>query len=47
MGVNHFTAFCRNNNRWIEYDDSKLYNIKNPITKDAYILFYIKKEIDQ
>ena len=47
MGANHFTAFCRNNNRWIEYDDSKLYNVKDPITKDAYILFYIRKEIDQ
>ena len=47
LGVNHFTAFCRNNNRWLEYDDSKLYNVKDPITKDAYILFYIKKEIDQ
>ncbi len=44
---NHFTAYCRNNNRWIEYDDSKLYSINNPVTNDAYILFYIKKDIDE
>ena len=44
---NHFTAICRNNNRWIEFDDSKLYEADNPITKDAYILFYVKKDIDK
>ena len=43
----HFTAYCRNNNQWIEFDDSKLYSVSNPITKDAYILFYIKKDIDE
>ena len=47
LGFNHFTAFCRNNNKWIEYDDSKLYSVNNPITNEAYILFYIKKEIDE
>ena len=44
---NHFTSICRNNNRWIEFNDSKLYETNNPITKDAYILFYVKKEIDK
>ena len=47
FGFNHFTAYCRNNNRWIEYDDSKVYALDNPINKEAYILFYIKKEIDE
>ena len=47
LGFNHFTAYCRNNNRWIEYNDSKVYAINQPITKDAYILFYIKKDIDE
>ena len=48
MGVNHFTSFCRNNKKWIEYDDEKInYEIKNPITKEAYILFYIQKNIDE
>ena len=44
---NHFTAYCRNNNIWIKYDDSKLYRIDNPINENAYILFYIKKDIDK
>ena len=48
MGVNHFTSFCRNNKRWIEYDDQKINcDIKNPITREAYILFYIQKNIDE
>ena len=48
FGVNHFTAYCRNNNKWVEYDDHKInYDIENPVTKEAYILFYIKKNIDE
>ena len=48
FGYNHFTAFCRNNKKWIEYDDHKInYDIKNPVTNEAYILFYIKKSIDE
>ena len=47
FGFNHFTAFCRNNKQWIEYDDDKInYDVKNPVTREAYILFYIKKNID-
>ena len=48
FGYNHFTAFCKNNKKWIEYDDHKInYDIKNPVTNEAYILFYIKKNIDE
>ena len=48
FGVNHFTAYCRNNKKWVEYDDHKInYDIENPVTKEAYILFYIKKNIDE
>jgi len=47
IGFNHFTAFCRNNNRWFEFNDSKINEISNIITEDAYILFYVKKEIDE
>ena len=43
-GCNHFTAFCKNNNKWIEYDDQRLNLIDNPVTKDAYILFYSKNK---
>ena len=41
-GCNHFTAFCKNNNKWIEYDDHRINHITNPVTNDAYILFYSK-----
>jgi len=47
IGFNHFTAFCRNNNRWLEFNDSKISEISKIITEDAYILFYVKKEIDE
>jgi len=47
IGFNHFTAFCRNNNRWLEFNDSKISEINKIITEDAYILFYVKKEIDE
>ena len=46
FGYNHFTAYCRNDNKWIEYNDAKLSIKDDPISRDAYILFYIKKEID-
>ena len=42
MGCNHFTAFCKNNNVWYEYDDHRVNHIDNPVTNDAYILFYSK-----
>ena len=47
FGCNHFTAYCKNNNNWIEYDDHKVSRINDPISREAYILFYIKKEIDK
>ena len=48
LGFNHFTAFCRNDKRWVEYDDKTIdCDIKNPVTNEAYILFYIKKNIDE
>ena len=42
MGVNHFTSFCRNNKRWIEYDDSKVSELNDEkiVSNDAYVLFY-------
>ena len=39
IGFNHFTSFCRNNNRWLEFNDSKVSEISKIITEDAYILF--------
>ena len=36
----HYTAICNKDDNWILYNDSSFYKIDNPITKDAYILFY-------
>ena len=47
IGFNHFTAFCRNYNRWFEFNDDKVKETSNIINEDAYILFYVKKEIDE
>ena len=43
----HYTAICYNDNAWIEYDDEVFSNSKSPVNKNAYLLFYIKKEIDK
>ena len=33
-------SFCKNQEQWILYDNDKLEYDKNPINKDAYILFF-------
>ena len=38
----HYTAICKINDKWYLFNDSKYFLIKNPITKDAYLLFYKK-----
>jgi ubiquitin C-terminal hydrolase len=40
MNQGHYTAICKNNNKWINYNDSSLEIAKNPISKNAYVLFY-------
>ena len=42
----HYVAFCKNNGQWITYNDQNLYFCKNPINKDAYLLFYKRKGIN-
>ena len=42
----HYTAFCKNNGIWYEFDDSKVKRIKDEkklISSSAYILFYKKR----
>ena len=42
----HYTAFCKNNGNWYEFDDSRVKRIKDEkdlITNAAYILFYKKR----
>ena len=40
----HYTAISKINDKWVLYNDSSLYKIDNPITNDAYILFYKRNE---
>ena len=40
MNQGHYTAICKNNDKWISYNDSNLSIIKNPVSKNAYVLFY-------
>ena len=36
----HYTAICKNDNRWICYNDSNIEVTNDPVSKKAYILFY-------
>ena len=40
----HYTAICNINDNWVLYNDSQLYKMDNPVTDDAYILFYKRNE---
>ena len=40
----HYISFCKNNGRWIVYNDDIFELCKNFIDKDAYLLFYERKE---
>ena len=39
---NHYTAACKNGERWILYDDDRLFKISYPQYKETYLLFYKK-----
>lgn len=43
LGGGHYTAYCRRDDKWIEFDDEGTEEIENPVTKNAYILIYEKK----
>ena len=36
----HYTAICKNDDKWICYNDSNIQAINDPVSKKAYILFY-------
>ena len=40
----HYTAICKINDKWHLFNDDKTFLINNPVTKDAYLLFYKKTE---
>jgi hypothetical protein len=40
MNGGHYYAYCKNNGIWITFDDDELKICKNPVDKDAYLLFF-------
>ena len=45
LSMGHYIAICKNSNTWINYNDSivSIRKDKNVVTKNAYILFYKKR----
>ena len=39
----HYISYCKNYGSWFSYDDKSFKDIKNPINKDAYLLFYKRR----
>ena len=39
----HYYALCKNNNRWLKFNDDDIEFDVDPIDKNAYILLYKKK----
>ena len=46
MNGGHYYAYCKNRGIWITFNDERLSKCNNPIDKDAYLLFYKRKNID-
>ena len=47
LNLGHYIAICKNSNSWIKYNDDNISLIKDKIvSKNAYILFYKKKDLD-
>jgi len=42
-----YSAICKKDNNWTTYNDSILSHCENPITKNAYILFYKRKDFEE
>jgi ubiquitin carboxyl-terminal hydrolase 4/11/15 len=40
----HYTAICKINGIWVLFNDSIVSKISNPITNDAYLLFYRRND---
>ena len=40
----HYTAICRVNKIWVLFNDSLLSKINDPVTSNAYLLFYRKHD---
>ena len=40
LSQGHYTAICKNDDKWIYYNDSNVEVTNKPVSKKAYILFY-------
>jgi hypothetical protein len=50
LSSGHYTAFCKNENEWYNFDDEsikKINNINHIVSKGAYILIFRKKSLGQ
>ena len=47
LNKGHYTALCKNNGNWVSYNDSDLNIVNNPVTKNAYILFYKRNSLEK
>jgi len=46
LNSGHYKAICKNDDKWISYNDSTFEVINNPVTVNAYILFYQRQNLD-
>ena len=46
LNSGHYTAICKNDDKWILYNDSIFEETNNPVTENAYILFYKRQNLD-
>ena len=47
LNQGHYTAICKNDGNWVSYNDSVIKIVDNPVTKNAYVLFYKMKNIEE
>ena len=45
LNQGHYTAICKNDGNWVSYNDSIVKIVNNPVTKNAYVLFYKMENI--
>ena len=46
LNSGHYKAICKNNDKWILYDDDQYEEITNLVNENAYILFYKRKNLE-
>ena len=46
MNGGHYYAYCKNKGVWLTFNDENITKCKNPVDKDAYLLFYKRKTFE-